>query len=82
MKSIEKFGIRVLFITTCILVCLMLSCNLESSEFTSVMKLFGYTSLCVGILWFILRNKTENEVKNLLGISWIEKKTGLNFTEE
>lgn len=82
MKSIEILGIRVLFIATCILVCLMLSCNLEMSEFTSVMKLFGYTALCVGILWFILRNKTENEVKNLLGISWLENKTGINFTEE
>ncbi len=82
MKTIKNFGIRVLFITTCILVCLMLSCDLEMSEFTSVMKLFGYTAFCVGILWFILRNKTENEVKNLLGISWFENKTGINFTEE
>ena len=82
MKSFKIFGIRVLFIVTVILVFLTLSCNLEMSEFTSVMKLFGFTTLCTGILWFILRNKAENEIKNLLGISWLENKTGINFTEE
>ena len=82
MKTIKIFGIRVLFIATCILVCLTLSCNFEKSEFISVMKLFGCTTLFIGNLWFILRNKTENEIKNLLGISWIENKTGINFTKE
>lgn len=82
MKTIKIFGIRVLFIITCILVALTLSCNTDKSEFGAILLLLCYTGLSIYILWRILHNKTENEIKNILGISWVENKININFTEE
>ena len=74
--------IRVIALISVILGCMFFSCNFEESNFGSVMILLGLFASFSFITYASLRNKTQEEVKRIFGLTWLENKTGINFTEE
>jgi len=82
MKTLNESKIRALAIMTAILGCILLSIDLENS---SVFVIFAII-ICLGWLsnkiYSDLKDKEKKEINDILGITWLEKKTGLNFNEE
>lgn len=81
MNTVSKIIIRFLFIITITLSCMFLSV-VEFPKTTTMIEFFSLIMIFVGILYLTLKNRSENEICEILGLSWIEKKTGINFFEE
>ena len=82
MKTLNDLKIRILAIIAAILSCVLLSIDLEHTKFGTVLIIITCLIwLCITI-YDGLKDKTQKEINNILGITWLEKKTGLNFTEE
>lgn len=82
MKTLHDLKIRVLAIIAAILSCVLLSIDLDNSKIGVVLVIITCL-LWIGItIYEGLKDKTQKEINDILGITWLEKKTGLNFTEE
>ena len=82
MSTVKIYAIRALVIMTTILGSLFLCSNLEESKITSIISLFMILCVCGIIIYKVLHNRSEKEINNILGLTWLENKTGINFTEE
>lgn len=78
----KKIFLRALMAITMCLVMMFLSCNFETSNLSSAFGLVGLILVCVCGLYFSLRNYTESKIYELLGITWLSNKTGIDFTSE
>lgn len=78
----KKIFLRALMAITMCLVMMFLSCNFETSNLSSVFGLVGLILVCVCGLYFSLRNYTKFKIYELLGITWLSNKTGIDFTSE
>jgi uncharacterized membrane protein YqhA len=82
MKTLHDLKIRVLAIIAAILSCVLLSIDLDNSKIGTVLTIIACL-IWVGLtIYEGLKDKTQKEINDILGITWLEKKTGLNFTEE
>ena len=81
MKT-KNLIVRVSFIISMILGTILLMSDLDNSKFETIAILVGFISLFGSIIYVSLKNSTEEEINNILGLTWLEKKTGINFTEE
>lgn len=82
MKTLHDLKIRVLAIIAAILSCVLLSIDLDNSKIGTVLTIITCL-IWIGLtIYEGLKDKTQKEINNILGITWLEKKTGLNFTEE
>ena len=82
MKTIHDLKIRVLAIIAAILSCVLISIDLDNSKIGVVLAIIACL-IWVGLTVYEgLKDKTQKEINDILCITWLEKKTGLNFTEE
>ena len=82
MKTLHDLKIRVLAIIAAILSCGLLSIDLDHSKIGTVLAIIACLIWIGLIVYEGLKDKTQKEINDILGITWLEKKTGLNFTEE
>ncbi len=82
MKTLNDLKIRVLAIIATILSCVLLSIDLDHTKFGTVLIIITCL-IWIGLtIYDDLKDKTQKEINNILGLTWLEKKTGLNFTKE
>ena len=82
MKTLHDLKIRVLAIIAAILSCVLFSIDLDNSKIGVVLAIIACL-IWIGLTVYEgLKDKTQKEINDILGITWLEKKTGLNFTEE
>ncbi len=82
MKTLHDLKIRVLAIIAGILSCGLISIDLDHSKIVTVLAIIACL-IWIGLTVYEgLKDKTKKEINEILGITWLEKKTGLNFTEE
>lgn len=82
MSMLKIFIARVSAILACVFDFLFFSVNFEMSNLWSVLALVGCFVTFASITYGFLKGRSEEEVKEILGLAWIENKTGINFTEE
>jgi len=82
MKTLNDLKIRVLAIIAAILSCVLLSIDLDNSKIGTVLVIIACL-IWIGLtIYEGLKDKTQDEINNILCLTWLEKKTGLNFTKE
>ena len=82
MKTLHDLKIRVLAIIAAIFSCVLISIDLDNSKIGVVLAIIACL-IWVGLtIYEGLKDKTQKQINDILGITWLEKKTGLNFTEE
>lgn len=75
------FITRILLTITFIIGCILFSCS-EDQTLIYVLGCFTTFTVLCGICYLRMRNNTIEVNNNILGITWLEKKTGLKFSEE
>ena len=78
----KTFALRVLIVLTSIFGTMFLCINYEMSNMSSVLVLVGILCVCCAIIYSCLKNRSAEEIHEILGLKWLENKTGINFTEE
>ena len=82
MKTLNDLKIRILAIIAAILSCVLLSIDLDHTKFGIVLAIIACLIWVGLIVYEGLKDKNQNEINNILGLTWLEKKTGFNFTKE
>lgn len=79
---LKNLVIRISAVLTLVFGFLFFSINFEMSNFWSIIALVGCFVTFASITYGFLKGCSGEEVKKILGLAWIENKTGINFTEE
>lgn len=80
--NIKNFLIRSLMLLTVIVGTIFISIVEDQTTVTSMLSLFMFFIILCWLCYYNIHNLTKEEINNLLGITWLENKTGLNFLEE
>lgn len=78
----NTFITRLLLVITFIIGCILISCIEDQTPVLNMLGCF-VTFICLCYICYFRMSKNTVEVNNnILGITWLENKTGLNFSEE
>ena len=79
---LKTFIARISTVLTVLLGLVFFTINFELSNMMCVLILVACFAIFGLISYSCLKEKSETEIKEILGLSWLENKTGINFTEE